>query len=107
MKRVAVLSLLTLASLLVAPAVFAGQPTIVKVLVDGTRIDDVDCSFPVQIEIKGTDIGVSGIIQGDLQDFHAFAGGHAILTNLDTGKTISVNIAGPFHFTFGEDGSFR
>jgi hypothetical protein len=107
MKRMAVISLLALASLLVASTAFAGQPSIERFPVDDTLVDDVDCSFPVQIRIKGTDIGVTGIVQGDVHDFHAFAGGHAILTNLDTGKTISVNIAGPLHFTFGEDGSFR
>jgi hypothetical protein len=107
MNRMALISLLALASLLAASTAFAGQPTIERIPVDDTFVDDVDCSFPVQIRFKGTDIGVTGIVQGDVHEFHAFAGGYAILTNLDTGKTIRVNIAGPFHFTFGEDGSFR
>jgi hypothetical protein len=56
----------------------------------------------VQIDQVGTDLA---IISGDTE-FDAFPNSRATLTNLVTGKTISVSVAGPATTTVGADGSF-
>jgi hypothetical protein len=105
MKRLVVVSLMALASLAIAPTALSDQPTIQRTPVDATFVDSTSCGFPVQIHVAGTDIAVISTVQGQVHEFHAFAGGSATLVNLDTGKTITLNIAGPGHITYGADGS--
>lgn len=95
------------AALVVASTAGAAQPTIETTLVDDTFVDSVDCAFPVQVHITGTDTAITRVVQGDVHVFHAFGGGVTTLTSLDSEKSITFNISGPVHFTFGEDGSFR
>ena len=65
-------------------------------------------SFPVGVHIKGTDTAIIRTTAlGDVHEFHAFGGGFATLTNLDSQQSITFNISGPGRFTFGADGSFR
>jgi hypothetical protein len=102
MKRLLAVSLVALASLVLAPSALSTAPTIVRTPIDVTLIDDVDCAFPVQIDIVGTDLGIffdSG------REFHAFPNSRVTLTNLVTEATLTVSIAGPGHITFGSDGS--
>ena len=101
MKHFVVVSLLALASLAFVPSALSDPPTIQRFPIDATFFDDVDCGFPVQIDITGTDLQ---IISGD-RVFDAFPQSAATLTNLDTEKSITVSIAGPGHTTFGADGS--
>ena len=104
-KRLVVVSLAALASLVLAPAALSDRPVIQRTPVDSTLVDDVDCGFPVQVHIAGTDIAVISTVQGEIREFHAFAGGSATLTNVGTETTINVNIAGPGRITYHADGS--
>lgn len=101
MKRLVVVSLVALASLLLVPSALSDPPTIQRFPIDATFLDDVDCGFPVQIDVVGTDLEITS---GD-RVFDAFPQSTATLTNLDTGTSITVSIAGPGHTTLGADGS--
>jgi hypothetical protein len=101
MKRLFVVSLFALASLVLVPSALSDPPTIQRFPIDATFFDDVDCAFPVQIDIAGTDLQITS---GD-RVFDAFPQSTATLTNLDTATSITVSIAGPGHTTFGADGS--
>ena len=104
MKRLVVVSLFVLASLLVVPSALSDAPTIVRNPIDATFIDDVDCGFPVQIDIVGTDLTIFSA-SGD-RVFDAFPQSRATLTNLDNpNRSLTVSIAGPGHTRFGNDGS--
>ena len=83
-----------------APSALAAAPTIQRFPINGTFFDN-ECGFPVQIDIVGTDLA---IISGNTE-FDAFPNSRATLTNLVTGKTLTVSIAGPGLTTFGADGS--
>lgn len=103
MKRLAVVSLFVLASLLFVPSALSDPPTIVSNPIDATYFDDVDCAFPVQIDIVGTDLTIISA-SGD-RIFDAFPQSRATLTNLDTHRSLTVSLAGPGHTSFGADGS--
>ena len=104
MKRLLVVSLLALASLVLVPSALSDPPTIFRTSGEATFFDDVDCGFPVQIDIFGDTITILSA-SGD-RAFGAFPGGRATLTNLDTERSLTVKIAGPFHQSLGADGSF-
>ena len=59
MKRLVVVSLLALASLVLVPSALSDPPTIQRFPIDATFLDDVDCGFPVQIDIVGTDLEIT------------------------------------------------
>jgi hypothetical protein len=101
MKRLVVVSLVALASLLPVPSALSDRPTIQRFPIDTSFFDDVDCGFPVQIDLVGTDLQ---IVSGN-RVFDAFPQSRATLTNLDTGASLTVSIAGPGHTTLGNDGS--
>ena len=101
MKRLLVISLFALASLVLVPSALSDPPTIQRTPFDATFFDDVDCGFPVQVHIVGTDLE---IISGD-RIFDAFPQSTATLTNLDTGTSITVSLAGPGRTNIGADGS--
>jgi hypothetical protein len=101
MKRLVVISLLALASLVLVPSALSDPPTIQRFPIDATSFDYVDCAFPVQIDIVGTDLEITS---GN-RVFDAFPQSRATLTNLDTGTSTTVSIAGPGHTTLGADGS--
>jgi len=103
MKRLAVVSLFVLASLLFVPSALSDPPTIVRTPIDATFFDDVDCGFPVQIDIVGTDLTI--ISSSGNRVFDAFPQSRATLTNLDTQRSLTVSLAGPGHTSFGADGS--
>jgi hypothetical protein len=100
MKRPVVVTFLVLASLILVPSAISAAPTIQRFPIDTTLVDTVDCAFPVQMHLVGTDVE---IISGD-RVFDAFPEGVGTLTNLDTGTTIRVSLAGTGHATFGADG---
>jgi hypothetical protein len=101
MNRLIVVSLLALASLVLVPSALSDPPTIQRFPIDATFFDDVDCSFPVQVHVVGTDLEITS---GD-RVFDAFPQSTATLTNLDTERSITVSIAGPGRTFFGADGS--
>ena len=106
MKRLILVSLVLLASLAAVPSALSGRPTIERTQVDEIIPDFVDCAFPVEIHIIGTDTAITRTVGGDIHEFHAFGGGFATVTNVITHTSVTVNIAGPGHLTFGADGSF-
>src|SRR5204863_3809952 len=97
MKRLVVVSLLALASLVLVPSALSDPPTIQRFPIDVTLLDNVDCGFPVQIHIAGTDLEITS----GHRVFDAFPQSTATLTNLETGRSITVSTAGPGHTTFG------
>lgn len=101
MKRLLAVSLMALVSLVLAPSALSTAPTITRTPIDDTFVDDVDCAFPVQFHIVGTDLA----ILFDSRQFDAFPNSRATLTNLDSRRTLTVSIAGPGHIQFGSDGS--
>ena len=58
MKRLLVVSLLALASLVLVPSALSDPPTIFRTSGEATYFDDVDCGFPVQIDIFGDSITI-------------------------------------------------
>jgi hypothetical protein len=103
MKRLLVVSLFALASLVLVPSALSDPPTIQRFPIDATFFDTTDCAFPVQIDIVGTDLEITSA-SGD-RVFDAFPQSRVTLTNLDTERSITVSIAGPGHTTLGADGS--
>ena len=101
MKRLLAVSLMALASVVLVPSALSTAPTIQRFPIDATFLDDVDCGFPVQIHIAGTDLEITS---GD-RVFDAFPQSTATLTNLDTGTSITVSLAGPGRTNIGADGS--
>jgi hypothetical protein len=101
MKRLIVITLFALASLVIVPSALSAAPTIQRFPIDATFPDVVDCAFPVQIHVVGTDVEITS---GN-RVFDALPQGTATLTNLDTGTSITVSVAGPGRTTFGADGS--
>ncbi len=91
---ISVVIVMAAAAFLVVSSGAAARPTITKTPVETTFLDEIDCSFPVEAYIKGTDTAITRVVQGDVHEFHAFAGGHPTLTNLDTHTSITINIAG-------------
>lgn len=101
MKRLLAVSLMALVSLALATGALSAAPTIVRTPIDSTFVDDVDCAFPVQFHVVGTQLS----ILFPSREFDAFPNSRATLTNLDSKKTLTVSIAGPGHIQFGDDGS--
>jgi hypothetical protein len=107
-KRLTTVFLAMLLPFLFVPRAFAGKPTIVKTPVDEIIDDDVDCAFPVEIHIAGTDLSITWTdSNGTVRMFEGFSGGYADLTDLDSGATLRVAISGPAHVTYFQDGSFE
>jgi hypothetical protein len=104
MKHLLVVSLFALASLVFIPSALSDPPTIQAFPINATIFDTTDCAFPVQIDLVGTDLEVTSA-SGD-RIFDAFPQSTATLTNLVTGASITVSIAGPGHTILGADGSF-
>ena len=104
-RRVLILSAVSLA-LAIAPAATAGKPTreVFPALPDAV-LDQ--CGFPVLDHEEGFGIVLSFTDEeGNLVRQISLAPGlRETLTNLDTGKTVVVNIAGPGHLDLNPDGS--
>jgi hypothetical protein len=102
MKRLSgVIAALTLAGLTLAGAATAARPYIETVTVDPLTFGS--CGFPVLFQPAAHDfVHVFTFSNGDV-----FASGPvlATLTNLDTGKSIPINISGTSLFTTNGDGS--
>jgi hypothetical protein len=107
MKRLAVVFLATLAALVAAaPSARAAPPTHERRSIDETFIDR-SCGFPVQVEVTGVMLVIEWIDkEGTRRRFEGFPQGRLTLTNLLTGKSITVNTAGSAHITENPDGRF-
>ncbi len=107
MKRKLCLVLLLLLPLLVmGPSASADKPTMERFPVDDVFVDE-SCGFPVEVHIVGTVVHIEWTDEaGHVRFLEAYPGYRLILTNLDTGETITATISGPAHFTAEPDGSF-
>jgi len=85
----------------------ANPPTIERVPIDGQFVDE-SCGFAVTIEAKGFLVHITWVDpDGTQRGIDAAPQAKWVLTNHDTDKTITVNIAGPDKFTVNPDGSFK
>jgi hypothetical protein len=101
-----VVLLVTLAVLMTGPSALADQPFRDRVPVDDLFTTE-SCGFPVEVHITGFAVIMEW--PGEDGSFRFFAAGpqiKATLTNLDTGETITINIAGPSFVEENPDGSF-
>jgi hypothetical protein len=107
MKRLALALLLTLpALLLAAPSAQAAPPTHHTEAIDDTFIDE-SCGFPLQIHDTGIIIIIEWVRpDGTIRTFLAAPEVETTMTNLSTGKSITVRFSGPAHITDNPDGSF-
>ena len=104
MKRLSVVSLVTLAVLLVAPSAQAAQPTVERFPINDQFIDDETCGFPVETTITGSVVAIT-FEEGRVLYIEADPQLKLTLTNLDTGETITANISGPTHvFATADEG---
>jgi hypothetical protein len=107
MKRLAVVVLATLAALVAAPSAQAAPPTHNRVSVDETFTDEREaCGFPIKGHATGVKLTIEWVKKdGTIRRFEGFPQGRLTVTNLTTGKRITVNTAGSFHLTESPDGS--
>jgi hypothetical protein len=106
MKRSIGVLLLAFLPFLVTPHAMAVKPTIARIPVDDEFTVDDQCAFSVDVHVTGTIVDISSIDEnGTAHDFQAFPQGTAVLTNVDTDESITLNISGPGFFTFHQDGS--
>jgi hypothetical protein len=107
MKRLAVVVLATLAALVAAtPSAHAAPPTHDRVPIDATFTDHAACGFSVEGHATGVMLVIEWVDEdGTTRRFEGFPRGRLTLTNLTTGKRITVNTAGSAHITENPDGS--
>jgi hypothetical protein len=107
MRRLAVVLLLTVLALVVAtPSALAAPPTHERVPVDVHFVDESSCGFPIEIRQTGFVIAIDWVDEnGVSRHFEAAPQLKTTLTNLDTGESIRIIIAGPVHITESPDGS--
>jgi hypothetical protein len=103
MKRLAgVVTALTLGALVLAGTAGATKPFMERVVIGPDTLSDT-CSFPVLIEPTAPDV----------QNFFIFSDGEIFgagpfvgtATNLDTGKTLKINLSGSFSVVEHSDGT--
>jgi hypothetical protein len=85
MTRFLVVVGIALASVVFVPSALSDPPTIQRTPCDQTFNDNVDCGFPVQVHVVGTDLA---IIFAD-REFDAFPQSRATLTNPATGTSFT------------------
>ena len=101
-----ILALATVGLYLVSGLALAVQPTITHFPIDYDAIrSDFNCGFDVHVQMTGKGIGISYIDQqGTSHDFMAFPQLKSVLTNVSTGKSITLNVSGPSKITSSKDG---
>lgn len=106
MRRLVLVLALTFPFLVAAPSAQAGKPTHERLPNNATFVDD-SCGFPVRFEQTGSLVRITWTAaDGSVRVKEAYPQLKATLTNLATGRSITVNIAGPAHISEGADGSF-
>ena len=106
-RKLVIVAITGLLAALIVPTAGAAKPTIQRISLDYHAVN-TSCGFPVQLDAVGTIVDISytdGL--GTIHDFEAAPQAKETMTNVATGKSIVVNIAGPADFTFGADGSFK
>src|SRR6266511_1069123 len=102
MKRLLAAAVPILASLLFTQSSYASGPTIIRYPKQSFDVVDSTCGFDVH-EI-GTFSEVDILWDGErlIQAFPTF---HEAATNIETGRTIHINLSGGDQITLNEDGS--
>ena len=105
----AALTVAVLAALAVAPAAIADKPERTPVPAPDDLVITDQCAFPVLAHIEGGEIDTTFFDKaGNIVKLHgAFPGQSLTVTNLDTGKSITVVNAGSFQARAERDGSVR
>jgi hypothetical protein len=106
MRHLFLVLVLTFPLLVAAPSALAGKPTHERLQIDDEFVDN-SCGFPVNVEQTGLVVRITWTAaDGSVRVKEAYPQFKATLTNLVTGQSITVNIAGPAHISEGADGSF-
>ena len=107
MRRSLVLLLTLLVILAVAPAASANKPTREIIPSQDDVVITGQCAFPVLIHIAGREIITTFTDKAGnpVKQIVVFPGNKATLTNLDTGKSITVVTTGPAQVRLRSDGS--
>jgi hypothetical protein len=96
-------------ALVVAPTATADKPAREIVPAPGDVTITGQCAFPVLGHIEGGEIATTFFDKAGnpVKLIGVFPGQTLTLTNLDTGKSITVSDAGSFHATAAPDGSLK
>ena len=107
MRRGLLLLLTLLIVLAVAPAASANKPTREIIPSQDDVVITGQCAFPVLIHIAGGEIITTFTDKAGnpVKQIVVFPGNKATLTNLDTGKSITVVTTGPAQVRLRSDGS--
>jgi hypothetical protein len=102
MKRLLALVVPIVASLLMTQSAFASGPTIIRY--PKQSFDSVDSTCGFEVHEQGTFSEIDILWDGErlIQAFPQF---HEVATNIETGRTIHVNLSGGDQITVYEDGS--
>jgi hypothetical protein len=107
MRRGPLLAMTVLISLAVAPAASATKP--VRDIIPGQEdtVIDGQCALSVLAHIEGREIVTTFIDKSGnpVKQIGIFPGNTLTLTNLDTGRSITVVATGPYHARVEPDGS--
>jgi hypothetical protein len=105
MRRVAAGLLCSILVLFVGPAALAGKPTMQRSPINDEFVDS-SCGFDVDVVTTGFVIDIQWTdSSGGVRDFQAYPQAKQVLTNLETGKTITLNISGPSHVSVPAEGT--
>ena len=100
------LALAVLAAFAVAPTAMAAPPAR-EIHSAGDRLINDQCTFPVLGHIEGSEIQTTFTDRAGnpIRLLGVFPGNRLTLTNLDTGKSITLGATGSFHLRVEPDGS--
>ena len=107
MRRGILLFLTVLVGLAVVPAATANKPTREIIPAPNDRVITGQCTFPVLGHIDGKEIDTTFTDKtgNPIKLLGVFPGNTLTLTNLDTGKSITVVASGQFHAQLKRDGT--
>jgi hypothetical protein len=99
--------LVMLVPFFLVPHALAAKPSIHRIPIDDEFVLEDQCVFPVNVDATGILVDIVFTDEdGTVHEFQAYPQYKAVLTNLDTGESITLNLSGPASFTFNPDGSF-
>src|SRR5215216_3353535 len=101
------LTMAVLTALAVAPTAIAAKPAREIIPAPEDRLINDQCSFPVLGHIEGSEIDTTFTDRAGnpIRLLGVFPGNTLTLTNLDSGKSITVGATGSFHLRVEPDGS--
>jgi hypothetical protein len=105
MKRLVLVLLMIVPFSISSRLAYADKPTIERFPIHDEFVDD-SCGFDVNIVVDGVDVLISYVDgEGVYHEFDAYPTFKATFTNLGTGESLTVSIAGPQKLTVYPDGS--